>query len=335
MKKFSLVLSVAVFIFVLLLSIATLCYFASPHSVYGTAIVGRGSVVSILPGGFDTLLTRDLLATASADPNDFHSLNVSFYKVPCQDVNYTYKELPIVSRPISPLFSNVFPFNYNYGDSGLYAVSGSTLVYVSIAKHSSEHDLSDCPLKLYLFDSISKYINFKNNPELEGYIASSNCLPAASGGEPSIYITNFTLKADSFYYVGAYVESGVTVRMNISGNIIQYSLQHSQREKCFLNSHNNQCSISIAQADVATQQNRLCVFTYSPYNSPLSVNYTTSSTGIHNVGSVTSLTAMLFFVIVLVCLGIIIFCKVAILKPITRQQETLPINTNIDDYSSI
>ena len=72
--------------------------------------------------------------------------------------------------------------NYEYGDTPLFAGGGnSTLVYLTSAKCT--HNLSNCPLELFLFTTEKHYTQFTNSHLSEsGFIQRSGCLPVGING---------------------------------------------------------------------------------------------------------------------------------------------------------
>lgn len=295
-----------------LVSLGLFIYFMHSSSIDGAIIVNADTVVPFTTDGFNTLFTKDLTVVSNIDHNDHYPLNISFYKTPCNKISKTIDILSPVSRSVSPDFSLRLPFNYRYGDRPLYAVGdNSTLIYTTIA--STNHNISDCPLKLYLFTDKEKYQQFKypDNPET-GYVASSKCLPVGTNNSSAIATTTFKLVSNSLNYVAVYVQGGVSVTINITGSILKYSLKNLKREPCFLHNQQNSCVISISESTIATSSTKSCVVFYSPHNNGF-VNYTTSSTQIHNIGSViTIIVSGLVFVCLFLLLPISLYYIVLI-----------------------
>ena len=285
-----------------IISLGLFIYFIHSSTHDGVIIVNADTVVPFARDGFNTLFTKDLTVVSNIDHNDQYPLNISFYKTPCNEISKTMDVLSPVSRSVSPDLDLRLPFNYRYGDRPLYAVGDdSKLIYTTIA--STDHNISDCPLKLYLFTNEEKYEQFKypDTPET-GFVASSKCLPVGTSSS-AIATTTFNLVSNSLNYVAVYVQGGVSVTINITGRILKYSLKGLKREPCFLHNHHNSCVISISESTITTSSTKSCVFFYSPHNNGF-VNFTTSSTQIHNIGSVITI---IFSGLVFICLLFILF----------------------------
>ena len=306
-----------------IISLGLFIYFIHSSTLNGVIIVNADTVVPFERDGFNTLFTKDLTVVSNIDHNDHYPLNISFYKSPCNKISKTMDFLNPVSRSVSPAFNLRLPFNYRYGDRPLYAVGdNSKLIYTTIA--STDHNISDCPLKLYLFTDEEKYKQFKypDSPET-GYVASSKCLPVGTNSS-AIATTTFKLVSDSQNYVAVYVQGGVSVTINITGSILKYSMKSLKREPCFLHNQQNYCVISISESTIATSSIKSCVLFYSPHNNGF-VNFTTSSTQIHNIGSV----------ITIIVSGLVFICLLFVLFPISLYYIVMIVYSRRSEYERL
>jgi hypothetical protein len=323
-----------VFLILMVVSTGLFGYYVAPRAStdHSLIIAEPSSLVPLVSDGFNTLFVQDVSVNASKDPNDVYPLNLSLYKGVCESVNVTSYNLPVIKRSGSPQYSSLrLPFNYHDGDVALFAIKGSYLTYttdVNSSSNANNADPSRCPLQLYLFDDEDKYKQFNNNDIDDGYIQDSGCLSDPNAPQPTVNMTTFHLNEDySSYYVTASIERGTVVVANITGTINKYSMNGLQMEKCYINSYQNAvCTVNIAQVGVSTQNTQMCIYCYSQYNNHLRVSYVTSSTGIHNVASVITLSAGVMFL--LMCVLSLLICVICVLTKLRATNETIPFTIN-------
>ena len=267
------------------------------------------SNVLLKAGGYDLYSTKRLEVSTNTNTDSYTFINVTFYKGSCNLASYL-RILPVVEKSIVPVADIRLPMNYEYGDTPLFAGGGnSTLVYLTSAKRT--HNLSNCPLELFLFTTEKSYTQFINSHLSEsGFIQRSGCLPVGRNGTAERSITLFNLTTPSSYYVAAYFEEGLDVIINVSGNIVQYSLQGFDLDKdCILNQNHNECSLTLSDKNIQTSNDKVCVL--SQASEFVLINVTTIISDVHNeifvlisVGTAVSgvvilVTVVLFVVLVL------------------------------------
>ena len=279
--------------------------------------IPSGSNVLLKAGGYDLSRTKRLEVSTNTNTDSYTFINVTFYEGSCNLASYQHN-LPVVKKSIVPVADIRLAMNYEYGDTPLFAGGGnSTLVYLTSAKRT--HDLSNCPLELFLFTTEKSYTQFINSHLCEnGFIQRSGCLPVGRNGTAERSITLFNLTTPSSYYVAAYLEEGLDVMINVSGNIVQYSLHGFDLDKdCILNQNHNKCSLTISDKNIQTSKDKVCVL--SQASELVLINVTTIS-DVHNEKIVHIATALSG---VAILVGVILFVLFLILVlKYMRKQHT-------------
>lgn len=320
------------------------------RSINGTTTQITRLPMLLSEDGFDTLYIKRVQVTYSSgkDSSDHYPLNVSFYKVHCDSISTSISNLPVVRNPIfTPILNIRTSYNYYNGDNGLYAGGrNSTLEYVTVANWTTSPDipmssLSDiCPMKLYLFNNKEKYLNFIDGDAAtkpEGYIAESDCLPMKGAGNVTHLVnkTAFALDTPSVYYVGGYFQQGISVQINISAYINNYSLKGLQKDDCYINQQVNTCTLTITDQVIASSHAQVCILSYSQLNKPLTLNYETIGTGISNIGSFLSITTLI--VPIVLCIMLLVVSVAWTRKYYMKRQHSgnLLINSHYRDYGNV
>ena len=278
--------------------------------------IPSGSNVLLKAGGYDLSSTKRLEVSTNTNTDSYTFINVTFYEGSCNLASYQHN-LPVVKKSIVPVADIRLAMNYEYGDTPLFAGGGnSTLEYLTSAKCT--HDLSNCPLELFLFTTEKSYTQFINSHLCEnGFIQRSGCLPVGRNGTAELSTTLFNLTTPSSYYVAAYIEEGLDVMINVSGNIVQYSLHGFDLDKdCILNQNHNKCSLTISDKNIQTSKDKVCVL--SQASELVLINVTTIS-DVHNEKIVHIATALFGAILV----GVILFVLfVVLVLKCMRKQHT-------------
>ena len=304
----------------LILSSTQLSKFTTKSSSSNEEIpIPSDSNVLLKAGGYDLSRTKRLEVSTNTNTDSYTFINVTFYKGSCNLASYL-RILPVVEKSIVPVADIRLPMNYEYGDTPLFAGGGnSTLVYLTSAKRT--HNLSNCPLELFLFTTEKSYTQFINSHLSEnGFIQRSGCLPVGRNGTAERSITLFNLTTPSSYYVAAYFEEGLDVIINVSGNIVQYSLHGFDLDKdCILNQNHNQCSLTLSDKNIQTSNDKVCVL--SQASEFVLINVTTIS-DVHNEIFVQNLVGTAVSgVAILVTVAIVLFVVLVLVLKYMHQQH--------------
>ena len=278
--------------------------------------IPSGSNVLLKAGGYDLSSTKRLEVSTNTNTDSYTFINVTFYEGSCNLASYLHS-LPVVKKSIVPVADIRLAMNYEYGDTPLFAGGdNSTLVYLTSAKRT--HDLSNCPLELFLFTTEKSYTQFINSHLCEnGFIQRSGCLPVGRNGTAELSTTLFNLTTPSSYYVAAYIEEGLDVIINVSGNIVQYSLHGFDLDKdCILNQNHNKCSLTISDKNIQTSNDKVCVL--SQASEFVLINVTTISE-FHNEKIVHIATALSGVAILLAVMKFVVLFVILVLKCMCRQ----------------
>ena len=322
------------FLFLLLLSsLSSFGYYVSPHSLVTGSMVAVGIAPDLLRSdGFNTFFIRSVTISSN---NRSHSgpypLNYSFYKTLCGDIFESCSSLPAISRSC---FKNASGCNYYYGDTGVFSGTNDSGTLTYISKINSSLLMKPCAFKLYLFDNKNKYRAFLDTKaELSGYIMESQCLPGVTNASVVTNTTTFLLKKSLFYYVATLTfDEGLKNNITISSYTFGYKVSGLQREACSITNTVSNCTVRISES-IPTRNKQMCILSYSKESSSLVLNYSTTSTGFSNIGSILSFTfsGILLFACLVTGVTGLICCKY---YHAGKKLSALPINYSFVDYES-
>lgn len=246
---------------VLLLGLAIVAAVFLPHNVVdGDSLppanqsatpAGNGFPQQLWPNGFDSSEVESVMVSYSVTYGYELEKNVSFYEKECSQVSVDEIILPPVSTHVDTFSYARNAFNYLTGDYPLYVSGGnSSLKYTVSANTNLESQFSGCALQLYLYNSNSPFSIFKEglspSDPFGEYVARSECLPVGSSDQPKLSTVFFNLSNTSLYYVGAAIYANVSVRVNISGTVLEYSVNELVAEDCSLTPTVKSCNIEIS-----------------------------------------------------------------------------------------
>ena len=322
------------FLFLLLLSsLSSFGYYVSPHSLVTGSMVAVGIAPDLLRSdGFNTFFIRNVTISSN---NRSHSgpypLNYSFYKTLCADIYESCSNLPAINRSCN---QNASHCNYYYGATGVFSGTSDNGTLTYISKINSSLLMKPCAFKLYLFDDKNKYQAFHNTSnEPSGYIKESQCLPGVTNASVLTNTTTFLLKKSLYYYVAALTfDEGLKNNITISSYTCSYNVSGLQREACSITNTVSNCTVRISES-IPTRNKQMCILSYSKESSSLVLNYSTTSTGFSNIGSILSFTfsGILLFACLVTGVTGLICCKY---YHAGKKLSALPINYSFVDYES-
>lgn len=112
-------------------------------------------------------------------------------------------------------------YNYNYygANQSIYLLPNSRIIYMM---NISSNKSSTCPTKLYLFDNVTSYLNFKNYGDYMA-VAISPCLMENTKSLTKVtWIFNITKQGS--YYVGIDIDTGIAITSNVSVVRVYYNI---------------------------------------------------------------------------------------------------------------
>ena len=333
-KRFIICLLFSCFVLFLLLlsSLSSFGYYVSPHSLVTGSMVTVGGPGLLRSDGFNTFFIRSVtISSNNRSHNGPYPLNYSFYKTLCGDIPESCSS-PAISRFC---INNVSGCNYYYGDTGVFSgtTDNGTLTYISNINASVL--MKPCAFKLYLFNDKNKYRAFLDTKaELSGYIMESQCLPGVIDASIVTNTTTFLLTKSLFYYVAALIfDEGLVNTITINSYTCSYNVSGLQREACSITNTVSSCTVRISES-IPTRKEQMCILSYSKESIPLTLNYSTKSTGFSNIGSILSFTfsGILLFACLVTGVTGLICCKY---YHSGKKLSALPINSNpFVDYES-
>ena len=148
------------------------------------------------------------------DPQDETAVIYTATTIPNKQINYLPENtIPELSGPSR--------YNYNYysADEPIYLQPQSAIVYdllIFINTHSN------CPARLFLFNNVIEYMNFKNYKPFKG--THTSCLLRHLMDHTINTIFTLNITEPSLYYVGIEIDDGVSVTSNVSVVSVQYDI---------------------------------------------------------------------------------------------------------------
>ena len=219
---------------------------------------------------------------------------------PHDDTAVVYAATTIPNKQIKYLPENTIPelsgpsrYNYNYysADEPIYLQSQSVLVYdllIFISTHSN------CPARLFLFNDIIQYMNFKNYKPYKGIHTSCSLRHLTNGTINTIFTLNIT--EPSLFYVGIEIDDGVSVTSNVSVVSVQYDITGLESpSECSqpLSSNNPFCKWTVCNDFICNKPTSYVLINPS---SSVVITCTTSNAKVHgSIGIIVFIFSLILF----------------------------------------
>ena len=225
----------------------------------------------------------------------------------------SYKPIEItkyLSQHKIPALTGPSRHNYNYdgGDEPIYLLPNSKLIYVI---NATVNNISTCPIRLYLFDNFTFYVNFTNYKSFME-VESSPCLHKSM--EHSHMNTNFSFNITKrgAYYVAIEIDTGTNVTSYVSVIRVYYNIAGLTRpSECgdYLSADRPSCQVTLCGFFCYRGDKYLLVNSYGN----VEVSFSFSNAKIYGSGKMAGfIISLLFFVaaiIIAITLPIFVYKK--------------------------
>lgn len=185
-------------------------------------------------------------------------------------------------------------YNYYGGDEPIYLLPNSKLIYIINAIVNNN---STCPLRLYLFDNVTSYVNFKNNKSFTE-VESSPCLPKSMAQSHMNMNSNFSFNITKrdLYYVAIEIDTGTNVTSYVSVIRVYYNITGLKRpSECpeYLSADHPSCLITLCSFFCYRGDKYLLVNSYGS----VEVFYSFSTPKIYGSAKMTGFIISLLFIV--------------------------------------
>lgn len=270
------------------LAAVIICSFVVPANfvLHSTKITDTTSLRETIGANATVLLNDSCMTTdLNSIKSIYFSINSTKFAANIYLTN-TVNEVPnllpnvsvISSRSNDGTFGDVLNFGINYYtplDPIYTAAPGNITYYVTYNTSGAV----DCPLKFYLFDSLSSFNNFRDTASDNGFKAVDAFTICDMKNKNGTFQTSahLSLRYSGFFYVGVSLYKGVSIVLYASAQLVAYYVPPQSiapKQMCELSSTAQSCSFTLSKSNPVFQQ-KICILasTTSTANQTLNVVY--------------------------------------------------------------
>ena len=296
-------------------------YFIGPPRSDFTYLIGSGTLVFI--DCYSTLHSRSI-SVSKASTQEFQT---QMYLLNKNNITTVTSILPTYNITLHETANLRIGINYGGTDSPIYTADAPA-TYMYQLSTVSDMNLTDCPLRLFLFDSSDDYNDFRgeHSGPVDGAINSSQCIPVTTIS--NTYSVNFSLPKRGFYFVGLDIGKGVSVNISVSASLMGFDIPSSIfPQRCELNNFHSTCNYHMTDDSVPSSDEDICLLVESG-------NHFLQNISVHSVPVIWNRNSVLTLSVGsgLICVYVILSCMLISAVYILRKRK---VNVSRHGYEPI